>query len=112
MEKIDNLTTEKLRKKFKSQFELVNYSIRLAENMIRSGREPRVKMDIQNSAMQVLGEIVAGVDKIDELPAAAPVQATVQPQGYKDNYKGRDSSDDHEETRKPVEKKKHRKILA
>lgn len=106
MDKFDNLTTEKLRQKFKSQFELVNYSIRLAENMIKSGREPRVRMDLQNSAMQVLGEIVAGVDKIDEIIEPAPTAEKSE------GFRKRESfADEAEEGKKPAEKKK-RKILA
>lgn len=56
-------TNEALRKKFKSQFELVSYAISLAENMILTGREARVKTDTQNRAMQVLAEISAGKDQ-------------------------------------------------
>lgn len=55
-------TNEALRKKFKSQFELVSYAISLAENMIITGRDPRVKTDNQNRALQVLAEISAGKD--------------------------------------------------
>jgi hypothetical protein len=72
MELKDRLTTEKLRKQFKSQFELVNYSIKLAENMIRTGRDPRVKVDNQNRAMQVLEEIASGKDQFDEIPEPIP----------------------------------------
>lgn len=69
-----HLTNETIRKKFTSQFELVNYAIRLAENMIRSGREPRIKIDTQNRAMQVLAEIVGGKDQFEELLPAASVE--------------------------------------
>ncbi|QLH35519.1 MAG: hypothetical protein HWD61_04675 [Parachlamydiaceae bacterium] len=58
-------TNEVLRKKFKNQFELVSYAISLAENMIITGREARVKTDIQNPAMQVLAEIAAGKDQFE-----------------------------------------------
>jgi len=68
----DRLTNEELRKKFKSQFELVNYSISLAENMIKSGRGPRVKSDNQNRALNILEEIITGKDQFDEI--AAPVE--------------------------------------
>lgn len=64
---VPTLTTEKIKQRFKSQFELVSYAIRLAENMIRSGREPRIKTDIQNKAIQVLGEIACGKDQFDEI---------------------------------------------
>lgn len=68
MEFKDRLTNEKLRKKFKSQFDLVRYAISLAENMILTGRETRIKTDVQNRAMQILEEIALGKDKFDEIP--------------------------------------------
>jgi hypothetical protein len=62
------LTNEQLAKKFnKSNFELVNYAIKLAENMIRTGRDARVKSDVQNRAMLVLEEIHEGKDHFDEI---------------------------------------------
>jgi hypothetical protein len=67
MERKNFLTNEKISKKFKSQFELVNYAIKLAENMILSGREPRVKLDTQNHALQVVAEIMEGKDQLDDL---------------------------------------------
>lgn len=62
-----NYTNEKLSKKFKSNFELVNYAIQLADNMIKSGRDPRVKSHLQNRAMLILDEIIEGKDKFDEI---------------------------------------------
>lgn len=61
------LTNEKVCKKFGSQFELVNYAIKLAANMIMTGRDSRVKIDSQNRAMQVLSEILNDKDSFDEL---------------------------------------------
>lgn len=62
------LTNEKLLTgRFKNQFELVNYAIKLAENMIKSGRDTRVKTDINNRAYQILQEIAAGVDRFDDV---------------------------------------------
>jgi hypothetical protein len=72
MEFKKRITNEDLRKKFKSQFELVKYAISLAENMILTGREPRAKIEGQNRAMQILEEIVTGKDKFDEIPVAVP----------------------------------------
>lgn len=66
----DPLTNEKIIKKFVSQFDLVNYAIRLAENMIYSGRDSRVRIDCQNRAMQILGEIALGKDVFDEIPVS------------------------------------------
>lgn len=68
------ITNEAIRKKFISQFELVNYAIQLAENMIRTGREPRMKIDTQNRAMQILAEIACGKDRFDELIPAPSVE--------------------------------------
>lgn len=62
------LTNEILNKKFKSNFILVNYAIQLAENMIKTGREARVKSELQNRAMLILEEIDAGKDVFDLIP--------------------------------------------
>lgn len=62
------LTSEELKSKFKNNFDLVNYAIKLAENMIQSGRETRVKSDMQNKAMLILAEIEQGKDIFDQLP--------------------------------------------
>lgn len=67
MESKETLTNDKLRGKFKSQFELVNYAIRLAENMIYTGRAPRIKTDSQNPTVQIVEEIIAGQDRFEEL---------------------------------------------
>lgn len=66
--KKDNFTNEKISKKFVSQFDLVNYAIRLAENMIRTGREPRVKTEFLNRSNQILAEISQDKDRFDEIP--------------------------------------------
>lgn len=68
MDYSDQLTNEQIKKKFKSQFELVGYAIKLAENMIRTGRSARIKSESQNPAMLTLGEIEEGVDRFDEIP--------------------------------------------
>src|ERR1700733_14781763 len=68
------LTNEGLRSKFKNNFDLVNYSIQLAENMIKSGRDARVKSDIQNRAMLILEEIREGKDQFDEIKGATSSQ--------------------------------------
>ncbi len=62
-----NLTNEEVRGKFKSSFDLVNYAIQLAENMIKTGREARVKSEVQNRAMLILEEIQEGKDQFDEI---------------------------------------------
>jgi len=63
----ENLTNELIGKKFNSQFELVNYAIKLAENMIYTGRDPRIKTESQNRALQVLTEILNNKDFLDEI---------------------------------------------
>lgn len=65
-----HLTNEDVVKKFVSNFELVNYAIRLAENMIKTGRDARVKSDVQNRAMLILEEIHEGKDHFDEIIAS------------------------------------------
>jgi DNA-directed RNA polymerase subunit omega len=77
MEK-ERLTNELLKHKFKSQFDLVRYAIRLAENMIKTGREPRVDIDIENPAMEILAEIIAGKDHFDEIIEVIPEQKEEQ----------------------------------
>ncbi len=62
-----SLTNEEIGKKFVNNFDLVNYAIKLAENMIETGRDARVKSDIQNCAMLVLEEIREGKDYFDEV---------------------------------------------
>jgi len=62
MDIIDNLTNEEISKKFGNQFDLVNYAIGLATNMIQTGREPRVKLNTENPALLILEEIAEGKD--------------------------------------------------
>lgn len=64
----DQLTNEKLLKRFNNQFELVRYAIQLAENTIRSGREPDIWTDSQNVSFQILAEIAANKEEFAELP--------------------------------------------
>ncbi|MBA3721783.1 MAG: hypothetical protein H0W88_05220 [Parachlamydiaceae bacterium] len=79
MEKKITLTNEELSKKFKNNFDLVNYAISLAENMIYSGRDARVKSDVQNRAMLVLEEINEGKDQFDQIvETTIVVQSTKQ----------------------------------
>lgn len=98
MESKESLTNEKLRKKFKSQFELVNYAIKLAENMIKTGREPRVEIEGQNRALQIITEIQDGKDQFDEIPQPTIVVAATnehingrhsEERPFKNNYSER-----------------------
>lgn len=96
-EKKDTLTNELLGGKFKSQFELVNYAIRLADNLIRSGRAPRVvKLDTQNPAALILEEIVQGKDVFEIIP-----EEEVFDQGaYDREHTGPFKSSDRKKTRR------------
>lgn len=101
----DYLTNEKVCKKFKSQFELVNYAIKLAANMISTGRETRVKIDSQNRAMQVLNEILQDKDRFDEI--IEPVENPAQETRHLNHHEEQVSL-----AAKTTERKKNRKILA
>jgi|ERR1700733_229349 len=68
----NSLTSEEISKKFKNQFDFVNYAIKLAENMIETGRQPRGTSKTENPALWVLEEIISGKDKIEELPVPKP----------------------------------------
>lgn len=52
-----HLTTEYLKKNAKSAFDLVNYSIALAKDMMLTDRHCRVPTHVQNRAYQILLEI-------------------------------------------------------
>lgn len=122
MEKKIPLTNEKVRKKFKSQFDLVNYAIKLAENMIRTGRDCRVKIDSQNRALQILSEIIQDKDQFDEIPVAeiVAVEEIRRPERHdrfdrSERVERNDRDDRPEEGRrslKSADRKKARKILA
>lgn len=71
-----HLTHEGVAGKFKSNFDLVNYAIKLAENMIRTGRDARVKSEIQNRAMLILEEIQEGKDQFDEIQITSSSSTT------------------------------------
>lgn len=62
----NRLTNEPLRKKTTSSYELVNYAIRLAKNMIEVEREARVSVDgVINPAYLILEEIIQGKDAFE-----------------------------------------------
>jgi DNA-directed RNA polymerase subunit omega len=68
MELKERLTNEEISGKFSNQFNLVNYAISLATDMILSGREPRTTLHSENPAVQALEEIITGKDKFETLP--------------------------------------------
>lgn len=85
-----HITNETLGGKFKSQFKLVNYAIKLAENMIHSGRAPRIKrIDIQNPAAIILEELIQGKDQLDVIEEIKVEQTEVYRKEEKEpnNYK-------------------------
>ena len=112
MENKDSLTNEKILKKFKSQFELVNYAILLAENMIKSGRDSRVKTDGQNKAMQIVAEIATGKDQFDDIPEVIAVVETHTDSRSLNHTKHSTRDRDNDSFGKSSEKKRGRKILA
>lgn len=61
----DYLTNEAIKKRFDNQFDLVNYAIGVAKDMILAGRGPRIRTQTENPALQVLEEIVAGKDQFE-----------------------------------------------
>lgn len=65
----DLLTNEKLTKRFSSLFDLVNYSISIAEDLVKSGRDPRVRTEIQNPMYCALLEILNDKDQADHFEA-------------------------------------------
>ncbi len=71
-ERKERLTNEIFKNKFSSQFELVNYAIKIAANMIKSGRAPRVKIDSQSPALQILAEIAANKDVLEDIEEILP----------------------------------------
>lgn len=73
---MDNLTNEKLVKKFDNLFDLVNYAISCAEQRVRSGKEPGLYADIQNTATLVLQDISEG--KAQEFVKVVEVKSTFQ----------------------------------
>lgn len=73
MESKEFLTNEVVSKKFKNQFDLVNYAIGLTSQLIKSGRAPRVHADSDNPAVVVIEELEAGKDHWEEV-IAEPTQ--------------------------------------
>jgi hypothetical protein len=67
MVKRDTLTNEHLKKQFTSSFELVNYAISQAKDMIKSDRPCRVSTPINNRAFQILLEIGDNKDHYQDI---------------------------------------------
>lgn len=100
----DHITNEELGKKFNSQFELVNYAMKLAENMILTGRRalPYGSPDALNPATAAIIEIATGTDRFDEIID----DDDEEDNRYMDNPRPKKNNDDVDGG-----KKKSRKIL-
>lgn len=61
-----HLTSERLRKRFTSQFDLVNYAIEIARNVVSTGRDINVKTDVQSPAYNILEEIAVNKEVFAE----------------------------------------------
>lgn len=96
----ENLTNEKIKQRFTSQFELVGYAIRLADNMSKTGRGGKLSLESQNLAINVIDEINAGMDKFEDIPKDLPKEPEFAPRDFQEN-RG-----------KTTEKKRARKIFA
>jgi DNA-directed RNA polymerase subunit omega len=79
----DQKTVEMLKKLYPNDFELVNYAIKLAKNMLHTGRDPRVKIPSRNAATIVLEEVAQGVDKFDEIVTKETVEFEEKPIDHK-----------------------------
>lgn len=62
----ESLTNELLNKRFKSQFDLVRYSIKLAESRIHAGRDNPYP-DTENMASEILAEIASGKTLLEDI---------------------------------------------
>ena len=105
MENNEFLTNESIRKKFKSQFELVNYAIKLSEQMIHSGRTPMVDTESENTAVVIIEEINEGKDTFDEHILVSK-EIIAEPESLKNAVEATPAP------AKATEKKKTRRILA
>ncbi|MDB6081355.1 MAG: hypothetical protein JWO53_627 [Chlamydiia bacterium] len=64
----DCLTNELLQKRFKSQFDLILYAIKIAENKIKSGNDNiYAEFDTENLATAILEEIANNKDQFDRI---------------------------------------------
>ncbi len=105
----ENLTNEQLLKRFKNQFELVRYAIQLAENTVKSGREPEIFSDSQNVAYQILAEIATNTEQFAELPV---VQEVVLPKAEGKSRSHEPSWSDEVKALKEEKKEKRSKSKA
>lgn len=67
MDRRKKLTNEIVTKKFQNQFDLVNYAISIAADIIHTGRATQADFWTENPALQALDEIETGHDKIEKV---------------------------------------------
>ena len=107
----DHLTTETILKRFESQFDVVLHAITIAENMVRSGRPPAVKTEIQNPAHVVLAEIlnqrdmIVSIETIEEDTHNSDGSVTFKPMSEEQTLVDDEDGDDEEEAVEEVEEK-------
>lgn len=107
----ESLTNEGVVKKFKSQFDLVNYAISLASQMINSGRAARVDIDNLNPAVVIIEEIAMGRDKLDDVDEKAEPQVN-ESKAEVSNSKSLTGEEKALGSKPAEKKKKARRILA
>ncbi len=104
MEKVGiSFTNEKIAKRFKSNFELVNYAIHLAEDRIRAGRDIH-EIGNENLVVSVVKDLATGKDIL--IPIVTVVEKI---EAVKVETKA-DLQDDGVPVERPVKKAK-RKII-
>jgi|EndMetStandDraft_5_1072996.scaffolds.fasta_scaffold107359_2 hypothetical protein len=109
MEK-ERLTNEKLRQKSKSQFDLVNYAIRMAEYFIKSGKEPQFHSGLKNPALQVLAEIASNKGQLEEIPELI-IEVDEEEISPKHSVNGREQKENHSSYSKTGDRKKAKSRL-
>lgn len=62
----ESFTTESIGKNFQNRFDLVNYAIKVAEDLLLRGHRGPTFLDLPNYASQVLAEIEEGRDLLQE----------------------------------------------
>jgi DNA-directed RNA polymerase subunit omega len=71
-----DLTNERKYKKFKSQFELVNFAINVARHMIRAGVDTDEFSDGENITHEILDDIEDNPDRLSQMIADGSKEAT------------------------------------
>ncbi len=104
-ERKERLTNELFKNKFNSQFDLVNYAIKLADNLIKTGRASEITNENQNPALIILSEIAANKDRLEEIDDDDENEEAVEIGKLEEHYKLMNH------TPKSLERKKNRLAL-